>query len=232
MRRAKIVATLGPASDDEATIRALIEAGASVFRLNFSHGTPDEHRRRAETVRRLSAELGLAVAILQDLPGPKLRTGIFPGGPVTLREGDTVLLTGRKVEGSATQIPVSYPDLAADVPSGSRILLDDGRLELQALAAEGEDLRCRVVHGGVLSDHKGVNFPDVPLRVSALTEQDRASLSLGLSMGVDYVALSFVRCAEDVRAARRLIAAAGHNTPLIAKIEKPQALDDLSLIHI
>lgn len=230
MRRAKIVATLGPASDSESIIRALIEAGVSVFRLNFSHGTPAEHRRRAEWVRRISAEMGLAVAILQDLPGPKLRTGIFSGGPITLREGDTVLLTGRQVEGSATLIPVSYPDLATDVPPGSRILLDDGRLELRALAAEGVDLRCRIVHGGALSDHKGVNFPDVPLRLTALTPQDRADLAFGLSLGVDYVALSFVRCADDVRAARQLIAAAGCTTPLIAKIEKPQALDDLPAI--
>lgn len=230
MRRAKIIATLGPASDSEAVIRALIEAGVSVFRLNFSHGTAEQHRARLERVRGLAAQLGLPIAVLQDLPGPKLRTGVFPGGPVALREGDTVLLTGRQVAGSATIIPVSYPHLATDVPPGSRILLDDGRLELQALAVEGADLRCRVIHGGMLSDHKGVNFPDVPLRLTALTEQDRIDLAFGLSLGVDYVALSFVRSAADVREARRLIAAAGHTTPIIAKIEKPHALDDLPAI--
>lgn len=230
MRRAKIIATLGPASDSETVIRALIEAGVSVFRLNFSHGTAEQHRARLERVRSLAAQLGLPIAVLQDLPGPKLRTGVFPGGPVALREGDTVVLTGRQVKGSAALIPVSYPDLAADVPPGSRILLDDGRLELQALAVEGADLRCRVIHGGMLSDHKGVNFPDVPLRLTALTEQDRIDLAFGLSLGVDYVALSFVRSAADVREARRLIAAAGHTPPIIAKIEKPHALDDLPAI--
>ncbi len=230
MRRAKIVATLGPASDSEQVIHALIEAGANVFRLNLSHGTHEDHRQRLERVRRAAGELGLPVAVLLDLPGPKLRTGHFPEGAIELREGDIVVLTGRPVAGSAQLIPISYRHLAEDVPAGSRILLDDGRLELVALAADGPDLRCRVVNGGVLKDRKGVNFPDLSLRLPALTAQDRDSLAFGLALGVDYVALSFVRRAEDVHEAARLIAERGCCTPLIAKIEKPQALDDLAAI--
>jgi pyruvate kinase len=230
VRRAKIVATLGPASGSTEVIRALIEAGANVFRLNFSHGTHEEHRQRFERVRHIAAELGTPVAVLLDLPGPKLRSGHFPDGPVELHDGDSIALTGRPVDGRADLIPVSYPYLAEDIPAGSRILMDDGRLELQALAADGPDLRCQVVHGGILQDHKGVNFPDVPLRLPSVTEQDRCDLAFGLSLGVDYVALSFVRQADDVREAGRLIAEQGRSTPLIAKIEKPQALDDLPAI--
>lgn len=230
MRRAKILATLGPASDSEAVIRALIAAGANAFRLNFSHGKQEDHQRRIEIVRRVAAELGRPVALVQDLPGPKLRTGHFPGGPVTLRGGDEIVLTGREVAGSAALIHVSYPYLAADIPPGSRILMDDGRIEVRAVAAEGADLRCQVVNGGVLSDRKGVNFPDVALRLPAVTDDDRANLAFGLALGVDYVALSFVRRASDVREARQLITAHGSSTPLIAKIEKPQALDDLAAI--
>ena len=230
MRRAKILATLGPASDSETAIHALIVAGANAFRLNFSHGTQEDHARRVQTVRRVSEELGQPVALVQDLPGPKLRTGHFPGGSVTLNAGDEIVLTGRTSEGTAGVIPVSYPYLAEDIPPDSRILMDDGRIEVRAIAAEGADLRCRVVNGGVLSDRKGVNFPDVSLRLPSLTVEDRQNLALGLSLGVDYVALSFVRKAEDVQEARRLITEQGRNTPLIAKIEKPQALQDLTAI--
>lgn len=230
MRRAKILATLGPASDSEAVIRALLAAGANAFRLNFSHGTKEEHRRRLEAVRRIAAEMDMPAAIVQDLPGPKLRTGRFPGGAVTLNAGDDIWLTPGAGEGTAARIPVSYPHLAEDIPPGSRILMDDGKIELQALGAEGGELRCRVINGGALGDRKGVNFPDVGLRLPAMTEEDRANLAFGLSIGVDYVALSFVRRAGDVQEARRLIAERGRNTPLIAKIEKPQALGELPAI--
>ncbi len=227
MHRAKVLATLGPASDSEAIIRRLIEAGANAFRLNFSHGSADDHRVRLERIRRISAEMGVPVAIVQDLPGPKLRTGTFPGGSVTLSEGDIVTLTNKDVQGSAHVIPITYPYLAEDILPGSTILLDDGRLELTALGPEGSDLRCRVVDGGVLSDRKGVNFPNVNLRVPSLTEKDRADMLLGLQWGVDYIAQSFVRRADDVRAARQWMMEHGREVPLISKIEKPQALDDL-----
>jgi len=230
MRRAKIIATLGPASESAQAIRQLVEAGVNVFRLNFSHGTIQDHRRRIEQVRRVSTELGMPVAILQDLPGPKLRTGNFPSGAVTLKEGDEVLLTGREIAGSAEIIPVNYPRLTEDVTAGSHILMDDGRLELEVVGAKGPDLRCRVIDGGELKDRKGVNFPDVPLSLPSITMQDEKDLAFGLGLGVDYVALSFVRQAKDVREARRLIIQEGQNVPLIAKIEKPQAIDDLEAI--
>ena len=231
MRRAKIIATLGPASASEETIRALVEAGADAFRLNFSHGCPEEHLERLRQVRHIPAEVGRPVAVLQDLAGPKVRTGPLPGGPLTLKEGEEVVLSGTEGPG---RIPINYPDLG-QVPPGSRILLDDGRLELQALSARGAELRCRVVHGGILGEHKGVNFPDLALPLPALTEKDRADLAVGLAAGVDYVAISFVRRAEDLREARRFIAEQGAGTHLsapllIAKIEKPQALEDLPAI--
>ena len=159
MRRAKILATLGPASDDEAVIHALIAAGANAFRLNFSHGYQDEHRRRVEIVRRLAAERGRPVAVLQDLPGPKLRTGRFPAGPITLLAGDEIVLTNQTMEGAPGLVPVSYPYLAEDVPPCSRILMDDGRIEVRVIAVDGADLRCQVVDGGILSDRKGVISP-------------------------------------------------------------------------
>ncbi len=230
MRRAKVLTTLGPASDSESTIRQLIEAGANAFRLNFSHGSADEHRACLERVRRIAAEMSVPVAVIQDLPGPKLRTGIFPGGSVTLTEGETVTLTNREVEGSAQVIPVTYPYLAEDILPGSTILLDDGRIELEALGPADGDLLCRVVDGGVLGDHKGVNFPNVNLRVPSLTEKDRADMLLGLEWGVDYIAQSFVRRAGDVQEARQWMKEHGGDVPLISKIEKPQALDDLEAI--
>jgi pyruvate kinase len=230
MHRAKILATLGPTSDSEAVIRALIEAGANAFRLNFSHGNQQDHQRRVEIVRRISAEMGRPVAIVQDLPGPKLRTGHFPGGRITLKAGDEIVLTGRPTEGTPALVPISYPHLAEDVPVGSRVLMDDGRIEVRVTGTEGPDLRCQVINGGLLGDRKGVNFPDVPLRLPAITDADRANLAFGLDLEVDYVALSFVRRAAEIRQARELIAAHGHNTPLIAKIEKPQALEDLDAI--
>ncbi len=236
MRRAKIIATLGPASASEETIRALIQAGVDAFRLNFSHGRPEEHLERLRKVRRISEELGRPVAVLQDLAGPKVRTGSLEGGPLALREGQEVLLSGLPDAKGSGLIPLNYPDLD-HIPPGSRILLDDGRLELRALSVEGKNLRCRVVHGGILGEHKGVNFPDLSLPLPALTEKDRADLAVGLAAGVDYVAVSFVRRAEDLREVRRLIAEEGmegrgeHVAPLlIAKIEKPQALEDLPAI--
>jgi pyruvate kinase len=231
MRRAKIIATLGPATDSETTVRQLIEAGVNAFRLNFSHGSHADHRRRVEMVRRVMAEMDMPVAIIQDLSGPKLRTGpLRNGGPVELKDGTSVLLTNRSVEGTTEVIPVTYPYLTEDVPSGSRILMDDGRIELEAMGVEGGDLRCYVRHGDLLAERKGVNFPGVPLRIYAPTEKDRADLALGLSLDVDYVALSFVRRAQDVHELKRLMSERGKEVPVIAKIEKPEALGELSAI--
>lgn len=227
MRRAKIIATLGPASASKETIRSLIQAGVDTFRLNFSHGHLEEHLERLEWVRRISEELGRPVAVIQDLAGPKVRTGSL--GLLTLRDGEEVLLSGRPDAVGPGLIPINYPDLD-QIPPGSRILLDDGRLELRALAPEGKDLRCQVIHGGILGEHKGVNFPDLALSLPTLTEKDRADLAVGLSAGVDYVAVSFVRRAEDLREVRRFVSEKDGDVPLIAKIEKPQALEDLPAI--
>ncbi|MBN1485911.1 MAG: pyruvate kinase [Chloroflexia bacterium] len=231
MRRAKIVATLGPSSNSEEMIRDLIEAGANTFRLNFSHGSHEDHRIRLETIRRVSRELERPVAILQDLSGPKIRTGRLRGRePIELQEGASVLLSNRAVEGTEDILPISYPHLVDDVEPGHRILIDDGNIELEAIEAEGSDLRCRVLHGGLVKERKGVNFPGVPLRVYAPTEKDRRDLAFGLALDVDYVALSFVRRAEDILATKRLMAQEGKEVPLIAKIEKPEALEDLPAI--
>lgn len=231
MRRVKIIATLGPASDSPEGIGRLIEAGANAFRLNFSHGTQEDHGRRLEQIRRISTALDIPVSIIQDLSGPKMRTGrLKDGRPLELRPGDEVLLTSRPVEGTTGVIPVSYSRLAEDLPVGARVLMDDGRIELEVLGFAGQDLRCRVVHGGSLGEKKGVNFPGIPLPIPSITAKDRADLVFGLAQGVDYVALSFVRRAEDVREVRRLIAAQGQSVPLIAKIERPEALDDLDAI--
>ncbi|MCX5976828.1 MAG: pyruvate kinase [Coprothermobacterota bacterium] len=237
MRRTKIVATLGPASDSEETLRGLIRVGVDVVRLNFSHGSAEEHQARVERVRRLAAQEGRAVAILQDLQGPKIRTGrLVGGGPVQLVEGASLTLVSQKLtsgqsgRGTAERVSTSYPALAEDVKPGDRILLDDGLLELRVAAVAGGEVRTEVMHGGPLGEHKGINLPGVAVSAPALGEKDLRDLALGLQMGVDYVALSFVREAEDLRKLRRVIEAAGCDTPIIAKLEKPEALDQLEEI--
>lgn len=231
MRRTKIVATLGPASDSEETLRGLIRGGVDVVRLNFSHGSAEEHQARVERVRRLAAEEERAVAILQDLQGPKIRTGrLVGGGPVQLVEGASLTLTNEPLEGTVERVSTSYLALPDDVKAGDRILLDDGLLELRVVAVAGGEVRTEVMHGGPLGEHKGINLPGVAVSAPALGEKDLRDLALGLQMGVDYVALSFVRQAEDLRALRRAIEAAGSDTPIIAKLEKPEALAQLEEI--
>ncbi|MCX5970575.1 MAG: pyruvate kinase [Coprothermobacterota bacterium] len=231
MRRTKIVATLGPASDSEETLRGLIRGGVDVVRLNFSHGCVEEHQARLELVRRLAAEEGRAVAILQDLQGPKIRTGrLVGGGPVQLVEGASLILISQQLDGTAERVSTSYPALPDDVKPGDRILVDDGLLELRVAAVAGGEVRTEVVHGGPLGEHKGINLPGVAVSAPALGEKDLGDLALGLRMGVDYVALSFVRQAEDLRGLRRVIEAAGCDTPIIAKLEKPEALTQLEEI--
>ncbi|MEI6310406.1 MAG: pyruvate kinase, partial [bacterium] len=231
MRRTKIVATLGPASDSEETLRGLIRGGVDVVRLNFSHGRAEEHQARLELVRRLAAEEGRAVAILQDLQGPKIRTGrLVGGGPVQLVEGAFLTLSNEPMEGTAERVSTSYPSLPEDVKQGDRILVDDGLLELRVEAVTGGEVRTEVMHGGPLGEHKGINLPGVAVSAPALGEKDLRDLALGLQMGVDYVALSFVREAEDLRKLRRVIEAAGSDTPIIAKLEKPEALAQLGEI--
>ncbi len=231
LRRAKIVCTLGPAVDRPGVMAALLEAGMDVARLNFSHGSHPEHARRLALLRRLARERGKTVAVLQDLQGPKIRTGMLEGGrKVELRTGSAVILTTRRVEGNARQISTNFQGLTKEVRRGSRILLDDGLMELRVERVAGRDIFCRVVNGGRLGEQQGINLPGVPLRISALTAKDRDDLKFGVRHGVDYVALSFVRRPNEILELKRLLAAAGKQTPVIAKLEKPQAIDRLEEI--
>jgi pyruvate kinase len=229
MRRTKIVATIGPATESPQRLRELIAAGATTFRLNFSHGDHSEHAARIATIRQVSAELGAHIGILQDLQGPKIRLGRFPGGPITLADGDRFSLTSRDVECNQAIATVTYDRLADEVVPGSRILLDDGRVEMRVEQVDRaqQTLHCSVTVGGVLSNNKGVNFPDVQLSIRALTDKDRADLEFGLAQGVDWVALSFVRNPSDLEEIKALITGHGHRTPVVAKIEKFEAIDQI-----
>jgi pyruvate kinase len=232
MRRTKIVATLGPASSGPEVLARLIQSGMDVARLNFSHGGHEEHRERVRQVRETSERLGVSVACLQDLSGPKIRTGrLGQGEGVLLTEGEGFTLTTESVVGTAERVSTTYQWLPRDVRRGHRILLDDGLIELEVSAVEGNEVRTRVVNGGLLKSNKGINLPGVPLSTPALTEKDREDLAFGLSLDVDYVALSFVRRREDVMELRELLSAQGRpDLPVIAKIEKPEAVDNLASI--
>jgi pyruvate kinase len=230
-RRAKIIATLGPATDARGRLAQILEAGLDAARLNFSHGSHAEHARRLALVRGLARARGRAVAILQDLQGPKIRTGSLEDGrPITLEPGTAVTLTTRRVAGNARVISTSFAALARDVRPGHRILLSDGRLELRVEKVRGRDVVCRVIEGGELGEHQGINLPGVPLRISALTAKDRADLDFGVRHGVDYVALSFVRRPEDVLELKRLLSRAGSEIPVVVKLEKPEAIERLEEI--
>lgn len=229
MRRTKIVATIGPASRSPEVLERLLRAGVDVVRLNFSHGTHDQHLEVIRSVRALAARLQRSVALLQDLSGPKIRTGKVRGGEIELRDGARLAITtDETVEGTPELIATTYDPLPRDVQAGDRILLDDGNLELRVLASAGERVECEVVHGGTLKSNKGMNLPGVSLSTPALTEKDRRDLAFGLAQGVDYVALSFVRQAADVAECKALVAEAGAHTPVIAKIEKREAVNDLA----
>ncbi len=239
MRRTKIVCTIGPATNSEERLEALMRAGMNVARLNFSHGTQEEHAEVIARVRRVSARLNQAVAILQDLQGPKIRVGALKDGrPIRLTDGEQVTITTRPLAGEGQVIPTTYEQLPQDVQPGDRILLDDGLMELRVLDATESDVRCEVVHGGLLKEHKGINLPGVAVSAPALTEKDRSDLRFGVQHGVDYVALSFVRRPEDVIEARRAMRhyleeqADGKrrpaDIPLIAKLEKPEAIAHLN----
>ncbi len=225
MRRTKVVCTIGPATETSAKLRAIIEAGADVLRLNYSHGTPKEHHIRVQTIREVAAELGKPVAILQDLPGPKIRLGVFRGGKIELSNGDLFTLTTEWVEGDQTRASVNYPKLATEVRRGQTILLADGNVELKIDSVSKSEIHCRVISGGVLSNHKGVNVPRGALSIGAFTVQDRKLLLAGLETGLDMSALSFVRSSADITSARRFLTTHKLTIPLMAKIEKPEAVD-------
>ncbi|MGM9490756.1 pyruvate kinase [Ideonella sp. YS5] len=225
---AKIVATLGPASADRATIEALARAGADVFRLNFSHGTHADHRKRLDTIRDIEASLGRPIGVLLDLQGPKLRIGTFAEGKVRLAEGEIFRLDlDRERPGDGSRVALPHPEIFAALKPGADLLLDDGKLRLTVETAAPDHALTRVVAGGWLSDRKGVNVPGVVLPLSALTAKDRADLDFGLSLGVDWVALSFVQRAEDITEVRALVQG---RAGIVAKLEKPAAIDALDAI--
>ena len=230
-RRSKIVCTLGPASDSAEMIERLMRAGMDVARLNFSHGTHAEHAHSIARVRAASERLKKPIAILADLQGPKIRTGALAGGePVMLRTGQRFTITTQDVPGTSSVVSTTYKRLPRDVRRGDRILLADGLIELRVRATDGRSISCEVVNGGELGQHKGINLPGVSLRLSAVTQKDRVDLAFALRHGANYIAVSFVRRAEDVLAAKSLIRRARKDTPVIAKLEKPAAIENLDAI--
>jgi pyruvate kinase len=233
MRRAKIVATVGPACAAPDRLARLVEQGVDVARLNFSHGSHDDHAEVLDRIRAASRQLGRAVAVLQDLQGPKIRTGPLAAGRAGVRlepGAELVVTTEGEVLGDARLVSTTYAFLAEDVRAGDRLLIDDGLLELRVMESDGVRVRTEVIEGGVLGEHKGINLPGVALRAEAMSDKDRADVAFGIANGVDFVALSFVRNAGDVRLCRLEMERAGRVVPVIAKIEKPEALTALDEI--
>lgn len=234
-RRTKIVATIGPASQDEKTIQQLLEAGLNVARLNFSHGSYDNHAIVYQRLREVSARLNQPLTILQDLQGPKIRTGNIKGGSVPLIAGRKIYLTTEPIEGDEKCVSVDYPLLPQAVKPGNRILLDDGNLELLVLSTTPHQVEAQIILGGELKPHKGVNLPGAALDIPGFTQKDREDLAFGLQLGIDAVAVSFVRSANDIHTVREVIShlsPARVNTPIIAKLERPEALENLeSIVH-
>lgn len=228
MHRTKVVVTLGPASSSKEIIRHLVVAGMNVARLNFSHGSHGEHARQITTLREISKELDTPVTTLQDLQGPKIRVGQLSAGEMRLVRGTIVsLLPEEDFSGSEEEIPLDYADVAGNARAGMRVLLDDGLLGLEIVEVAGRAVRCRVVEGGVLKSRKGVNFPDLVLPLPSLTEKDIRDVEFGLAHDVDWISLSFVRTGADVRTLKELLASKGVAKPVMAKIEKPEAIANL-----
>ena len=229
-RRAKIVCTVGPATSTPEQLTALVEAGMDVARLNFSHGTRDEHERVYAMVRAASDQVGRAVGVLADLQGPKIRLGRFADGPVTWRNGDRVAITTETVVGTAARVSTTYGRLADDVRPGDRLLVDDGNVGLVVVAVKDGDVLCEVTEGGVVSDHKGLSLPGVAVSVPALSDKDAADLRFALGLRVDMVALSFVRSPTDAALVHAVMDAENCRLPLLAKLEKPEAVLDLAAV--
>jgi pyruvate kinase len=229
MKRTKIVATLGPASSDKEVLRKMFEEGLNVCRLNFSHGSYEDHAAVIDTIRELNDETGLNVAILADLQGPKIRVHEVENNGVLLENGSTIKITTEKVLGTAAHISINYVDLPKDVNPGERILLDDGKLALEIIETNGiDEIQALVVHGGILSSKKGVNFPNTRVSMPSLTEKDRQDLDFALSKNVDWIGLSFVRSARDIIELKHIISHVGGKAKVIAKIEKPEAVADIN----
>lgn len=230
VRRAKIVCTLGPSTRSEGVLRDLMRLGMDVARLNFSHGTHREHARSIGLLRRIAAQEGRSICILQDLQGPKIRTGTLKNHtPVLLKTGGHVTITPRNIPGTASVISTTFKTLAREVDPAARILLSDGLIELRVSAIHDDDVECEIVNGGLLGEHKGINLPGTMVRVPSLTEKDEIDLRFGLEHGVDMVAASFIRNADDVRAVKRVVESHHAKAWVIAKLEKPQAIEEANL---
>lgn len=232
MRRTKIVATLGPSLDDQNVMRKVLESGANVFRANFSHGTADDHRQRIGAVRQLAEELGLEIAVMADLQGPKIRVARFKNDAIDLAVGDSFILDAELDSdgGDQTKVGIDYKALPKDVQSGDTLLLDDGRLVFVVTKVVSSEIHCEVVVGGRLSNNKGINRQGGGLSADALTEKDRKDLLTAVSLGVDYVAISFPRCAADIQLAKQLLQDAGSQAGVVAKIERTEAVDNIDEI--
>ncbi|PKM90690.1 MAG: pyruvate kinase [Firmicutes bacterium HGW-Firmicutes-12] len=229
-RRTKIICTIGPASEDIAVLRELLKAGMNVARLNFSHGTHEEHKKRIASIRQASHETGIPVAIMLDTKGPEIRIGLLEKGKVEILEGEKIILTTQEVLGTNQRIMVNYADLPLDLEVGTSILLDDGLLELSVIKVEDTEIHCKVVNGGVLTDRKKVNVPGVNIKLPGLTSKDIADITLGAKEGVDYIAASFIRSAADVLAIRKVIEEQKTDIAIISKIENRQGVLNLEEI--
>lgn len=229
--KTKIVATIGPASNNKKTLQELILAGMNVARINFSHGSYDEHAKVIKTIRSLSKKLNKPVALLADLQGPKIRTGLLTDGkPVTLKTGGVVKITSKNVPGTEAVIATGYKHLPHDVQKGDTILIDDGLIQLRVLAKNRDTVFCAIVNGGILKEHKGINLPGVRISVPSLTEKDKKDCTFCINAGMDYIALSFVRTVRDILHLKALIANNRADIPVIAKIEKPEAVQNIDSI--
>ena len=228
--KTKILATIGPASNNYETIKSLAAAGANVFRLNFSHGSHEIHKEVIQIIRQVNEEMNTHLGILQDLQGPKIRVGEVENNGVLINPGDQITITNDPVVGNSTLVSTVYQNLPNDVISGDRILIDDGNLELIVNNTDGKNVNCTVLHGGILKSRKGINLPNTKVSAPSLTDKDKEDLIFGLSQDVDWIALSFVRTAEDIIDLRNRINEAGKVCKIIAKIEKPEALDNIDAI--
>lgn len=225
--KTKILATIGPASNNYDTLLSLANAGANVFRLNFSHGSHEGHAEVVKMIRKINKETGLNIGILQDLQGPKIRVGEMENGGVQINPGQKITITNEPVVGNAELVSTVYKNLPNDVKSGDRILIDDGNIELAVNNTDGKNVRCVVIHGGMLKSRKGINLPNTKVSAPSLTEKDLQDLEFGLSQDVDWIALSFVRTSDDIMDLRERIKKSGKDCKIVAKIEKPEALKNI-----
>jgi len=230
LRKTKVVCTIGPASSSSRMLEKLARVGMGVARLNFSHGTHEEHAKSIKAIRQVSAGLGIPLAILLDLPGPKIRTGELEKNEVWLKEGDDFSLTGKPIIGNEQRVSVNFPTFLSDINPGDTVFLNDGAIQLEVISGSDIEVKCKIVVGGLLAEHKGINIPGVKLTIPSITSKDLVDLAFGLEQGVDFFAVSFVREASDVLRVKQFLREKGADVPLIAKIEKHEAVDNIDSI--